>query len=156
MARHLNLRDYHVEIVLLDDRETYRGGGDASMYLDIAERIDEIKVVSVQNADVLLGFCEDFELIVDAVLGTGLAGEVRGVAREAVEIINSVGEDRPVFAVDIPSGLDCDTGRPLGVAVQASATATFAAMKKGFLASGAGAYTGPVEVVDIGCPLVWE
>jgi NAD(P)H-hydrate epimerase len=105
---------------------------------------------------VLLEFSEDFGAIVDAVLGTGLAGNVRGFARDAIEVINTVGADRPVFAADIPSGLDCDTGKPLGVAVRARATATFAAMKRGFLEPNAAAYTGTVEVVDIGCPLVWE
>ena len=49
-----------------------------------------------------------------------------------------------------------DTGRPLGAAVRATATATFAAMKAGFLEEGADLHTGPVDVVDIGCPVEWE
>ncbi|MEN8162626.1 MAG: NAD(P)H-hydrate epimerase [Acidobacteriota bacterium] len=155
MARHLTNRDFLVEIVLLGDRESYRGDGEAAMNLEIAERMG-IRVVSAGSADLLLEYCEGFELIVDAVLGTGLQGEVRGFAREAIDVINDVGLERPVFAADIPSGLDCDTGKPLGTAVRATATATFAAMKKGFLNADAGLYTGPVQVVDIGCPVVWE
>jgi NAD(P)H-hydrate epimerase len=57
-----------------------------------------------------------------------------------------------VFAVDIPSGLDCDTGKPLGPTVRAHVTATFAAQKQGFAEPGAKEWTGEVHVVDIGLP----
>ena len=59
---------------------------------------------------------------------------------------------KPVFALDVPSGLDADTGKPLGVAVRATATATFAAFKLGFAAPGAADYTGEVALIDIGLP----
>jgi NAD(P)H-hydrate epimerase len=60
---------------------------------------------------------------------------------------------RPIVAVDLPSGLDCDRGVPLGTAVRARWTVTFAAMKKGFLEAAAREFTGPVDVVGIGAPL---
>jgi NAD(P)H-hydrate epimerase len=59
---------------------------------------------------------------------------------------------RPVLAVDIPSGLDCDTGEPLGPTVKATHTATFVAMKKGFLNPKAEPWLGEVHVLDIGAP----
>ena len=58
----------------------------------------------------------------------------------------------PVLAVDIPSGLDCDTGEALGAAVRARHTATFVACKKGFLNPASRAWTGEVHVIDIGAP----
>ena len=67
-----------------------------------------------------------------------------------IEAINASG--RPAFALDLPSGLDADTGQPLGVAVRAEATATFVAPKLGFDAPGASDYTGRVAVIDIGLP----
>ena len=67
-----------------------------------------------------------------------------------IEAIN--GSGKPVFALDLPSGLDADTGQPLGVAVRAEATATFVAAKLGFAAPGAADYTGEVAVIDIGVP----
>ncbi len=155
MARHLLLRGYQPVILLLADRDAYRGEGEAAANLEIAERMG-IKIVPVLSADALLELCEDFSAIVDALLGTGLTGDVRGLARDAIDVINRVGEHCPVFAVDIPSGLDCDTGKPLGAAVRADATATFAAMKKGFLEPGAASFTGRIKVVDIGCPIVWS
>lgn len=72
---------------------------------------------------------------VDALLGTGLSGEVSGVWRAAIAALNASGQ--PILAVDLPSGLDADTGHVLGEAVRASATVTFVGMKQGLL-TGAG------------------
>ena len=58
-------------------------------------------------------------------------------------------------ALDIPSGLDCDTGEPLGPCVRADVTVTFVARKIGFDAPGASGWTGDVRVVGIGAPLDW-
>lgn len=71
------------------------------------------------------------DLVVDAMLGTGLSGEVRDPYRQAINRINDSGI--PVLAVDIPSGLCSDTGRSLGVTLQAAATVTFIGMKQGLL-----------------------
>jgi NAD(P)H-hydrate epimerase len=94
-----------------------------------------------------LGSCS---WIVDALLGTGTRGTVREPFGTVIEQINA--SARRVLAVDLPSGLDCDTGRPLGPCVRAAHTATFVAPKRGFDAPGAAAYTGLVHVVDIGVP----
>ena len=92
----------------------------------------------------------DADWLVDGLLGTGLSRPVEGPLRTVIEAIN--GSGKPVFALDLPSGLDADTGRPLGVAVRAEATATFVAPKVGFSAPGADEYTGEVAVIDIGLP----
>lgn len=93
----------------------------------------------------------DADLIVDAIFGTGLARPVRGAAAEMIERINAA--EAPVLAVDVPSGLDCDTGQELGTAVKATRTVTFVGPKSGFGESGAGQYTGTVVVADIGAPV---
>jgi len=92
----------------------------------------------------------EFDIIVDAVGGTGIRGSLSGDPAAAVEQINAAG--RPVVAVDIPTGLDCDTGEAEGPAVRADLTVTFVAAKKGFDAPQAGGYTGRVIVADIGIP----
>jgi hydroxyethylthiazole kinase-like uncharacterized protein yjeF len=75
------------------------------------------------------------EVIIDAVLGTGATHTVRGAAAEAIGAINSA--SRPVFAIDIPSGLDSDSGMPLGESVRADSTVTFVGLKTGlFLGEG--------------------
>lgn len=88
-------------------------------------------------------------VVVDAVLGTGFAGDVRCPLDRAIEAINAAAE-ATVIAIDVPSGLDCDTGRPSNATVRADATVTFVAAKAGFAAGAA--YTGRVHVVDIGAP----
>ena len=80
--------------------------------------------------------------IVDGLLGTGLSRAAEGLLRIAIDAVNAAG--KPVLALDLPSGLDADTGLPLGTAVRAVATATFAAPKLGFSAAGSAAYTGEV------------
>ncbi len=89
---------------------------------------------------------------VDALLGTGLSAELRGFLREVVEFLDALG--RPVFAVDLPSGLDADTGRPRGACLRAEVTATFGFPKIGLLLYPGASYTGRLEVCDIGIPAV--
>jgi NAD(P)H-hydrate epimerase len=87
---------------------------------------------------------------IDAILGTGLKSDVRDYFREIIEFINSQG--RPVFAVDIPSGLNSDTGKPCGCCIEAQATATFAFAKTGHILYPGAQYTGSLTVIDIGIP----
>ena len=88
--------------------------------------------------------------VVDAIFGTGLSAAVREPAASAIEAINAA--DVPVLAVDVASGLSSDTGRALGVAVRASATATFGHLKIGQCLYPGIEYGGDVTVVDIGIP----
>ena len=88
-------------------------------------------------------------MIVDALFGTGLHGELSSEFQTLIEAINNL--DRPILAVDIPSGLDCDSGRPLGAAIRAAYTVTFVAVKRGFLASvETSHYTGEIYIASIG------
>ena len=88
--------------------------------------------------------------VVDALFGTGLGRAIGTPVSLAVVAINA--SRSPVMAVDIPSGLDCDTGEPLGPTVRTTHTATFVAPKKGFLNPNSRAWTGEVHVIDIGAP----
>ena len=88
-------------------------------------------------------------MIVDALFGTGLHGPLREDYRTLIDAINALG--RPILAVDIPSGLDCDTGQPLGTAIQAACTVTFVAVKRGLRASEeAKGCVGELYVASIG------
>jgi NAD(P)H-hydrate epimerase len=88
--------------------------------------------------------------IVDALFGTGLVRPLGPPYDEVVARVNASGH--PVLSVDIPSGLDCDTGEPLGPAIRAAHTATFVAPKRGFLNPASKEWTGEVHVVEIGAP----
>ncbi len=90
-------------------------------------------------------------IIIDALLGTGLSTEVRGLYRSAIESINAM-SGAMVVAVDIPSGLDATTGAVLGVAVKAQLTCTFGLAKKGLVIHPGVQYAGRLEIIDIGIP----
>jgi NAD(P)H-hydrate epimerase len=90
--------------------------------------------------------------VVDALFGTGLTRVLGTPYSALVDLVNASGN--PVLAVDLPSGLDCDTGEPLGPTVRATHTATFVAPKTWFLNPKSKEWTGEVHVIDIGAPRV--
>ncbi len=155
VARHLDAWGFPVRVVWFARSDQLRG--DAAAQRDILARsgiaqsawFDDHPGEEV-DAGLLGTVLADADWLVDGLLGTGLSRPVEGPLRTAIEAIN--GSGKPVFALDLPSGLDADTGRPLGVAVRAEATATFVAPKVGFSAPGADEYTGEVAVIDIGLP----
>jgi NAD(P)H-hydrate epimerase len=127
--------------------------GDARINLDILERlghhVEQLDPAGEQAVARIRTSGGDADLIVDALFGTGLRGELKAEYRAIIEAINDLA--KPVLAVDIPSGLDCDTGEPLGTAIRAAYTVTFVAVKKGFLASAdAGRYLGELHIASIG------
>ena len=92
-------------------------------------------------------------VIVDGLCGTGLTRRLDGTFALLVDSMNGSGV--PVLALDVPSGLDCDTGEPLGPCVRAQITATFVAPKIGFDNPTSRPWTGEVWVVPIGAPAFW-
>ena len=123
-------------------------GGDARENLERLQKMKiEIKEIKALEDVVDPG---DADLIVDALLGTGLSGPVRGLMADLIGLINRAGP--PVLAVDIPSGVDADSGGILGCAVRADGTATMAFPKRGFFFSPARELIGQLAVVDIGVP----
>ncbi|MDG1897994.1 MAG: NAD(P)H-hydrate epimerase [Fuerstiella sp.] len=95
----------------------------------------------------------DRDWVLDCLLGTGVRGEPRPPFMAIIEAVNRSAAQ--VLAVDVPSGLDCDTGTADGVCIHANTTVTFAGMKRGFLHTSAGQFTGDVTVAHIGIPLAW-
>lgn len=150
LARHLDYRGHEVHVLVFAEAASLEG--DALTNYEIARRagIAVEHIGGRPDAASLRERLTDAAWIVDGLLGTGIRGSVRAPYDVIIETINAAG--RPTLAIDIPSGLDCDTGRPLGVAVRARHTATFVAPKKGFSAPGATSYTGTVHVLDIGAP----
>ena len=137
-----------VRFYLLADPE--RVAGDARLNLEIAVRMG-LPIVEIPGENRLPALdLSTSELIVDALLGTGLTSELTGHYRAAVERINAT--PARVLAVDIPSGVCSDTGRILGAAVRADLTATFGLPKLGLILPPGADRAGTVEVVDIGIP----
>jgi NAD(P)H-hydrate epimerase len=148
-ARHLRNAGVDVLVLLNGRTDAYDRDGDAGTNFRVVRRMG-IPVVEAADAAELRRRLTKAAIVVDALYGTGLSRPVEGPAREAIEAVNGAG--RPVLAVDIPSGLDADTGQPLGAAVRAAITATMAFPKRGFRAGRGPVYCGTVRVIDIGLP----
>jgi ADP-dependent NAD(P)H-hydrate dehydratase / NAD(P)H-hydrate epimerase len=147
VARHLRRARLGAEVWLVGRGDDIRG--------DAAEMLRQWKghVTAVETAgqlDALRPRLARAGLVVDALLGTGLNAPVEGVLAAVIETINQAA--RPVLAIDIPSGLSSDTGRPMGSAVRATVTATFAFPKLGQVVYPGAELCGQLEVVDIGIP----
>lgn len=153
VARHLTNWGAHVGVLLLAAAEdVLRSGGETAANLRIIMNMG-IPLHEAESAEGIaeaIAAASNCDLLVDGLLGTGARGEVREPFRSAIRAINEC--ECPVLAIDVPSGLDCDTGKPLGEAVRAHRTVTFVARKIGFEQPGAQEYTGQVEVAEIGIP----
>jgi NAD(P)H-hydrate epimerase len=151
IARHLDNQRIPVRVLFF--AEPSRLTGDAAVNYQIIARSGlEISVCDGEFVNVATVRSElvKAEWIVDALFGTGLTGPVRKPFDQIIQCINEA--NRRILAVDIPSGLDCDTGQPLGPTVRAEHTVTFVAQKKGFANPLAKSWTGQVHVADIGTP----
>ena len=151
MARHLENRGFDVTVDLFANPDELQG--DAAVNYHILQRSGTPIRQRGQHftQSQLLADWSAAVGLVDALLGTGVRGEVREPYAAAIATINNSAKN--VLSVDLPSGLDCDTGESLGVCVRAHCTATFVARKIGFDRPSARAWTGEVHVVDIGIPL---
>jgi NAD(P)H-hydrate epimerase len=156
IARHLEAAGHQVRLLVAAVPEAY--AGDAAINLRIVER-SGVSIICLTDTDAAAWRRElvGARWVVDALLGTGAAGPPRGAVAAAIEAINAVraaagGAAVRVLAVDLPSGLDADTGAAPGVCVRADLTATFVAEKAGFANPSAAAFTGTVHVLGIGAP----
>ncbi|PHS18987.1 MAG: NAD(P)H-hydrate epimerase [Blastopirellula sp.] len=148
IARHLDLLGVSVHVLLF--REPNLLSGDAEENWLIIEMTDISYSIlgDTMTALDLERYLEKADWIVDALLGTGSHGEPKDPYNHVIELINS--QTAQVMAVDIPSGLDCDTGAAADATIKANITATFVAPKVGFKNDNANKYLGEVHVVDIG------
>jgi NAD(P)H-hydrate epimerase len=151
MARHLQNHGLDVDVLLFGEVE--RLSPDAKVNAVIWQRSAALWTATPDGPlDIELRQVIDGVpgWIVDALFGTGLTRPLGPPFDEVVAAVNASG--RPVLAVDIPSGLDCDTGEPLGPTIRATHTATFVALKQGFTNPKAKPWLGEVHVLDIGAP----
>lgn len=148
IARHLELFGRAVQIVSLGQLESL--SGDARINAVIAERAGiEIRIVS--SRDEIEAAMTGATNIVDCLLGTGAQGPLRGLFADAVSVANS----QPAalrFAIDIPTGLDCDSGVAAEPTFRADHTITFVSRKIGFERGNAEEFVGVVHEVGIGVP----
>jgi NAD(P)H-hydrate epimerase len=149
IARHLDNLGHPVRVLLFAHPDQLRG--DAAINYQIlvrsgfpVESLPDVEEAWLQNQ------LQQVDWVVDALFGTGLKSALRSPFDRIVNAINTC--PRRVMAVDLPSGLDCDTGIPLGPTIRAHHTATVVAAKLGFQAASAREWIGEVRVIDMGVP----
>ena len=149
VARHLVQRGCDVRIFILGDKEFT---GAALVNYNIAKKLP-LKIYEIKDdkgLHLLKLTMHYTDLVVDAVFGTGLSGEIRGLAKETIEIINE--SKAYVVAVDIPSGVDADTGLVSTTSVKADLTVCFGLPKLGIFLSPGKEFAGKTVIADIGIP----
>lgn len=150
VARHLSNRGHLPKVYLLGSREEAKG--DARVNLDIIMNM-HINISEIKESDDwedILKYLDDYDLIVDAIFGTGLSKPVGGFYADFIQYLNLSGV--PIVAVDIPSGLSSDTGNIIGPSIEADLTVTFAYPKLAHILPPAEERVGLVVVADIGMP----
>lgn len=148
-ARHLHRWGYPLHIVLACARNQLRE--EPAIFARILERLEvPLTPVDVNSAYHAASWIHQAPVIVDALLGIGVRHAVREPSASIIQSINR--SQRPVVAVDVPSGLDADTGGVCGIAVHATLTVTFGRIKRGCLMGEGPAHVGTLRVDDITLP----
>ena len=149
VARLLHRRRARIHVVLLTP-VTDLGRDAATMYRRLVRVTGRTAIIRFRSADQVRPLLASSDILIDALLGTGLSSVVTETYREAIELINSAG--KPVIAVDIPSGLHADTGAILGQAIRATLTIACGLPKLGLYVGAGIDQAGAIRVVDIGIP----
>jgi hydroxyethylthiazole kinase-like uncharacterized protein yjeF len=153
IARHLMNWGIKTKVFLLTSRDNVRGDALANLRIWLNMGGELAEILSKGNFTRVKKELTTASLIVDAIFGTGLNSEVKGLFKDIISFINSI--PQPVMAVDIPSGLDATAGKVLGAAIRANVTTTFGLAKIGQMVEPGIRYVGRLEVVDIGIPRIF-
>jgi hydroxyethylthiazole kinase-like uncharacterized protein yjeF len=148
LARRLRIKGVPVRVALLAPFASLQG--EAKLNLAILRKTD-VEIFPNASTKAISSLVEWSDVLVDAMLGVGLSSPLKGSYAFAAELLNAAG--RPVVAVDVPTGIDSDTGAVLGAAVQADLTVTLVLPKRGLVLHPGASHTGTVRVADIGIPV---
>jgi NAD(P)H-hydrate epimerase len=150
IARHLDIRRIPVKLLLISAPDELRGDAATNFRVVAKSKLPMVDFSKRLEAARFAAELQGAEWIADALLGTGSTGAPRPPMDQAIRLMNAA--DGKLLAVDLPSGLDCDTGEPAEPTLRADHTCTFVAEKIGFTKPAAKDFLGQVHVVDIGAP----
>ncbi|MFA5117693.1 MAG: NAD(P)H-hydrate epimerase [Candidatus Omnitrophota bacterium] len=148
-ARHLLAAGIRSDVFLAGSKAQVRA--EARVNLEILLKLKQKVIAFTEETPFCGSKMKHYDLIVDALLGIGLSGRVRGIYADVISWINKAKSE--VLSVDIPSGLDATKGRPLGCCVKADKTVTFIACKRGMIRGEGRHYCGKIVVKDLGIPV---
>ena len=151
IARHLHNCGWGVRLLVIGAPERMTDDMRANFHIVTAMGLEPVVATEWSAQEVVLDTIQPGDVVVDALLGTGFAGDVRSPAAEVIRAICAA-DKHAVVAIDVPSGLDCQTGLPGNATIEADLTITFVAKKTGFNSAEAAPFLGEVHVADIGAP----
>lgn len=154
VARHLLNRGYECHVALADAAQSLAEDARQALEMLISCHVPILDLSGIHASSMIEEldyFAEGSTWLVDALLGTGATGRPKPPYDSLIDWMNAESSIR--VALDLPSGLDCDTGQPAEPTFKASHTCTFASQKIGFKNAAAAPYLGEVHVMDIGIPL---
>ena len=152
-ARHLINNGFTAEIFMLGNPQDLKG--EAKINYNILDNM-KVKINLLKESRDLDNFKEGLrkaDLLIDAILGTGISGEVKEPFAGVINLMNQSG--KPILAVDTPSGLDATEGKALGSCIKATKTVTFAFAKTGFVKKDGPDKIGTLIVADISLPRIY-
>lgn len=154
IARHLAIRGFEARVILVPRPEELTGDALANFRILKKSGAMIVELADAGGTSALPETLDDAtqgcDWLVDCLLGTGATGDPRPPYDSIIEWMNA--EPTKRLAIDVPSGLDCDTGIPSTTTVRADVTATFVTTKVGYAKPSAREFLGEVEVIDIGIP----
>lgn len=150
VARHLHNKGFDVRLWHMAEGERYIN--ESKINLDILrhQKLSSHSLLLEKDLPLLERDLSEAQVVVDGLFGIGLNREVTGLHKKVVELMNSAQGFK--VAIDIPSGLDANTGMPLGCCFRADLTLSLGCMKKGLLQKRAAYFLGEVKVLDISIP----
>ncbi|MCA9036989.1 MAG: NAD(P)H-hydrate epimerase [Planctomycetaceae bacterium] len=152
LARLLSANGRSASTVIVDDGKLLQGDAELNERILMNAGLFPNRT-SPEQLGLVLGQLNESDWVVDALLGTGLTGPPREPYRSVIHAINRC--SARVLSVDLPSGMNCDTGEALETCVKADETVSFVARKRGFDHPAATSLTGRIHVCHIGLPLEW-
>ena len=150
VARHLFNRGNYVEVFSLGSEENM--SADALVNLNIIRNmgVKIIKITNNEDLDILRESIKYCDMTIDAIFGTGLSREVKGIYSLAITTINE--NSKYILSIDVPSGFECNSGKVMGNCIKSNKIVTFELYKKGFLGYDADSLTGEIVIEKIGIP----
>lgn len=150
VARLLVKEKVKIKAFLLARKEELKKDPKINLKRTLKQKVKIIEIDSSRRLEKFGQEIKESDLIVDAILGTGIKGAPKGLEAKAIKFINTL--KKPIVSVDIPSGVEGSTGKVSGEAVRADLTITFGLPKIGLVIYPGAEYVGELEVVDIGIP----
>jgi NAD(P)H-hydrate epimerase len=148
IARYLIQHDIEATVVFLSGSENL--APNAARNLELLQNFNTANIVTIAESWDSFSPPDDFDFIIDGMLGTGLTSDVRGDYTNAVDWANN--QNQPVFAIDIPTGLHPNSGLIMGCAIQADRTFAFGGCKQGFYLNSGPAQTGEITYCELPFP----